>query len=96
MSSSYSSILPLALSLVLTLLFHQNPLVIKYVMDEAALTTEENCLMFSEPNKSKEVQKQLYTPIIKAAQNAMACQFSEGIYDNGRLVLVLLQDSGVR
>jgi hypothetical protein len=52
--------------------------VIKYVMDEAAKTTEENCLMFSEPDKPKEVQKQLYTPIIKAAQNAMACQFSEG------------------
>eukprot|EP00045_Choanoeca_perplexa_P019881 m.295270 g.295270 ORF g.295270 m.295270 type:complete len:59 (+) comp56361_c0_seq1:74-250(+) len=47
-------------------------------MDEASKTTEDNCLMFCDPDKPKEVQKQLYTPIVKAAQNAMACQFSEG------------------
>ena len=50
----------------------------RYVLDAAKKTTEANCILFAEEDKPQHVVDQLYTPVVKAAQNAVACRFSDG------------------
>ncbi|EDQ92424.1 uncharacterized protein MONBRDRAFT_4967 [Monosiga brevicollis MX1] len=62
----------------LTEMTYNNPLVNDYVLEAAAQTTEDDCLMFADPGMEDSERKQLYTPIMKAAQNAVACRFGQG------------------
>jgi hypothetical protein len=56
----------------------QNPHVIDYVLESAAATTPNRCVMFHGGMPDAE-KKQLFQPLMKAATNSISCRFGVGV-----------------